>query len=122
MSAFADRLEAQLASKFGAPAVHRRRHLVRRPDAPLLAAHFYRQAVEERTHASLPFVQGVSIRVTDVPDAQLFEAPLEPAPEGPHDGHEGRPIVAVGQGLRGFDDQPVSLVRSAKGFSTRTEP
>ena len=57
MSAFADRLDAQLASEFGASQQYIAIGTWSDDQTlPLLAAHFYRQAVEERNHAMiLPF-------------------------------------------------------------------
>jgi ferritin len=84
MSAFTDRLNAQLASEFGASQQYIAIAVWYDDQTlPLLAAHFYRQAVEERNHAMiivrylLDAGTTVSIPGVEAPRT-TFSGPAEP--------------------------------------------
>ena len=84
MSAFTDRLNAQLASEYGASQQYIAIAVWYDDQTlPLLAAHFYRQSVEERNHAMmivrylLDAGAPVSIPGVEAPRAE-FSGPAEP--------------------------------------------
>jgi ferritin len=84
VSAFADRLNAQLASEFAASQQYIAIGVWYDDQTlPLLAAHFYRQAVEERNHAMIIVRYLLDARATvAIPGAETpqteFSGPAEP--------------------------------------------